>query len=55
MKKPHKTRLHVQREILRALQSHELRDVDGAGAIPVTLIRCPPPPLTQDSVRACCV
>ena len=56
MKKTHKIKLSLQREVLRTLQAHELRDVDGAGPIPVSLlVKCPPPPLTRDSVRACCV
>lgn len=54
MNKPHKTRLRVQREVLRTLQTHELRQVDGGGAIPLTLIQCPPPPITGDSRLECC-
>jgi len=55
-KNPHKTRLHLDREILRSLHAHELRHVDGGGAFPVSIIdRCPPPPITGDSKRECCV
>jgi hypothetical protein len=55
MKKTPKTKLRIEREVLRTLQAHELRQVDGGGALPESLIvQCPPPPLTQDSVRACC-
>ena len=58
MKKPHhKTRLRLEREILRTLHAHELRHVDGGGLnpLPVSIIdRCPPPPITGDSRRECC-
>ena len=48
MKKPtRKTRLHVQREVVRALQTHELRQVEGANALPEL-------PWTSDSKKACC-
>jgi hypothetical protein len=56
MKKARKSKLHVEREILRALQVKELRHAGGGGAIPVSVIdRCPPPPITGDSKRECCV
>lgn len=56
MKKPHKTKLRLERETLRSLRAHELRHVDGAGAIPVSILDiCPPPPITGDSRRECCV
>lgn len=52
MKKTKKTRLHVTREVLRALQSHELRQIEGGNA--ASLFDCPPPPLTGDSKVVCC-
>jgi len=56
MKKTLKAKLHVQCEVLRMLRAHELRQVDGGGAIPVSIFeKCPPPPLTGDSRRECCV
>ena len=55
MKKNHKTRLRLEREILRSLRDHELRQIDGGGPIPVSIFdRCPPPPLTGDSKIECC-
>lgn len=54
MKKTSKTKLRLDRETVRTLQAYELRQVDGGGAIPVTLIQCPPPPLTSDSRICCC-
>jgi hypothetical protein len=45
-KQPHKTKLHVQREVVRALQAHELRQVEGGNL--------PELPWTSDSKRACC-
>jgi hypothetical protein len=54
MKKHPKTKLRIEREVLRTLQAHELRQVDG-GAIPTSLIiKCPPPPITGDSRIECC-
>lgn len=54
MKRANKTRLHVEREVLRVLQDHELRRVEGGGAIPLTFDSCPPPPITGDSKVECC-
>jgi hypothetical protein len=56
MRKQHKTKLRIGREILRTLQAHELRQADGGNVVPVPLtpIQCPPPPITGDSVRECC-
>jgi hypothetical protein len=54
MKRPHRTRLRLEREVLRTLQAHELHQVDGAAAIPLTLFQCPPPPITGDSRFECC-
>lgn len=54
MKKHHKTRLRLERDTLRTLRAHELRQVDGGGAVPLTLIDCPPPPITGDSKIECC-
>ncbi len=55
MKKHHKTRLRLERDTLRTLHAHELGQVDGAAAIPTSLIvQCPPPPLTQGTVNVCC-
>jgi hypothetical protein len=56
MKKPPRTRLRLARETLRSLHAHELRRADGGGAIPVSVLDiCPPPPITGDSKRECCV
>lgn len=56
MNKPTKTKLRLERETLRSLRAHELRHVDGGGAIPVSILdQCPPPPITGDSKRECCV
>jgi hypothetical protein len=52
--RPSKPRLRVAREVLRTLQTHELRQVGGGGAIPLTLFQCPPPPVTGDSRFVCC-
>jgi hypothetical protein len=55
MKKTAKTKLRIAREVLRTLHDHELRQADGGGAIPVSVLKnCPPPPITGDSVRECC-
>ena len=54
MKKPQKTRLRLEREVLRSLQAHELRQVEGGDAIPLTFIPCQPPPITGDSRLECC-
>lgn len=43
MKKAKKTRLHVDRETLRVLEGHQLREVEGGR-----------PPATTDSEKACC-
>ena len=48
MKRTRQTRLHVQREVIRALQAKELREVEGGGAHPEN------PPWTSDSKNACC-
>ena len=54
-KQHHKTKLSLEREILRTLHAHELRRVDGGGAIPVSIFeKCPPPPITGDSRIECC-
>lgn len=56
MKKTRQIKLRLERETLRALHAHELRRVDGAGAIPVSILdKCPPPPITGDSKIECCV
>lgn len=56
MKNHHKTKLRLERETLRSLRAHELCHVDAAGAIPVSILDiCPPPPITGDSKRECCV
>lgn len=52
-KKTPRTKLHINRETLRTLQVHELRQVDGGGVVPLSPL-CPPPPITGDSVRECC-
>jgi hypothetical protein len=56
MRKQHKIKLRIKREVLRTMQAHELRQVDGGNLVPVPLtpIQCPPPPITGDSVRECC-
>lgn len=54
MKKTAKTKLRVEREVLRTLQAHELHRVDGGAAIPQTILFPCPVPLTGDSVRECC-
>jgi hypothetical protein len=47
MKKIKKTRLHVERDVLRSLKTHELRQVDGGNTIVVVQI-------TGDSKDVCC-
>ena len=55
MKQHHRTKLRLERDTVRTLSAHELRQVDGAGAIPVSIIdRCPRPPITGDSKFECC-
>jgi hypothetical protein len=56
MKKTDKTKLRIASEILRTLHAHELHQLHGGNAVPTKSIieECPPPPLTQDSARACC-
>jgi hypothetical protein len=55
MKKTKQIKLQLVRDVVRALQSQELRQVDGGGAIPVSVLDiCPPPPITGDSRRECC-
>jgi hypothetical protein len=49
MKKARKTRLHLDRDVLRLLQTYELRDVAAGGG---TIVRPFPP--TTDSEVACC-
>jgi hypothetical protein len=46
MKKTPTTKLRVQREVVRALQTKELRQVEGGNQ--------PELPWTSDSKRACC-
>ena len=57
MKKAPK-KLLLNRETLRRLGIEQVKLAAGAGVEPIgikTLIDCPPPPLTTDSVRECCV
>jgi hypothetical protein len=55
MRKQPRTRLRVARDVLRTLQAHELRRVDGGNAVPATILHpCPAPPITGDSVQVCC-
>ena len=55
MKKTAKIKLRIQREVVRALAAHELREVGGGGAIPISVFdKCPPPPITGDSRIECC-
>jgi hypothetical protein len=55
MKKTKQIKLRLERETLRTLHAHELRHVDGGGAIPVSILdQCPPPPITGDSKIECC-
>jgi hypothetical protein len=44
MKNPRKTKLHLERDVLRVLQAHELRKVDGGIQIA----------WTGDSKQVCC-
>jgi hypothetical protein len=48
MKKARKSKLHVERDVLRVLQVKELRQVDGGSD---TIVRLP---VTSDSQVACC-
>lgn len=57
MKKTPK-KLLLNRETLRRLSIDKVKLAAGAGVEPIgikTLFECPPPPLTTDSVRECCV
>ena len=57
MKKTPK-KLLLSRETLRRLSIDQVKVAEGAGVEPIaikTLFDCPPPPLTTDSVRECCV
>lgn len=55
MRKQPKARLRIEREVLRTLEARELRQANGGGALPVSVIDiCPPPPITGDSVKVCC-
>jgi hypothetical protein len=46
MKKIKKTKLHVERDVLRILKTRELCQVDGGNPIPI--------PITGDSKVVCC-
>ena len=47
MKKIKKTRLHVERDVLRTLKAQELWQVEGGNLVPI-------PPFTGDSKNVCC-
>jgi hypothetical protein len=54
MKKPRKTRLVVEREVLRVLQARELARIDAGNGIAESNACTTRQQLTTDSVKICC-
>lgn len=54
MKKTNKTRLTVEREVLRVLQGHELQRVEAGNGIGESNLCTTRQQLTTDSVKICC-